>query len=141
MRIPMHCARVAYALLLKSSDYVSYSSRFIFRHRKMPPASFWHHTYSGKVLKVAQQPRQQCAWCLRWTTGRCDMRTYCCLLSAACENRTVAMVRNTIWTISTHTAVVVLSELQQRLAGTKPRACKYTQHVSFRYRRRRTVGR
>ena len=58
------------------------------------------------------------------------MRTYCCLLSAACENRTVAMVRNTIWTISTHTAVVVLSELQQRLAGTKPRACKYMQHVA-----------
>ena len=132
MRIPMHCARVAYALLLKSSDYVSYSSRFIFRHRKMPPASFWYHTYSGKkVLKVAQQPRQQCAWCLRWTTGRCDMRTYCCLLLAACENRPVAMVRNTIWKISTHTAVVllILSELRQRLAGTKPRACKNMQHV------------
>ena len=41
------------------------------------------------------------------------------------------VVRNTIWTISTHTAVVVvLSELQQRLAGTKPRACKYMQHVA-----------
>ena len=131
MRIPMHCARVAYALLLKSNDYVSYSSRFIFRHRKMPPASFWYHTYSGKVLKVAQQPRQQCAWYLRWTTGRCDTRTYCCLLLAACENRPVAMVRNTIWTNSTHTAVVllILSELRQRLAGTKPRACKYIQHV------------
>ena len=133
MRIPMHCcARVAYALLLKSSDYVSYSSRFIFRHRKMPPASFWYHTYSGKkVLKVAQQPRQQCAWCLRWTTGRCDMRTYCCLLLAACENRPVAMVRNTIWMISTHTAIVllILSELRQRLACTKPRACKNMQHV------------
>ena len=97
----------------------------------MPPASFWHHTYSGKVLKVAQQPRQQCAWCLRRTTGRCDMRMYCCLLLAACENRPVAMVRNTIWMISTHTAVVllILSELRQRLAGTKPRACKYMQHV------------
>ena len=47
------------------------------------------------------------------------------VFSAACENRTVAMVRNTIWTIPTHTAAVVLSELQQRLAGTKPRACKY----------------
>ena len=92
----------------------------------MPPASFWYHTYSCKVLIVAQQLRQQCAWCLRWTTGRCDMRTYCCLLLPARENRPVAMVRNTIWTISTHTAVVllILSELQQRLAGTKPRACK-----------------
>ena len=129
----MHCARVANALLLKSttsSDYVSYSSRFIL-HRKMPPASFWYYTYSGKkVLKVTQQPRQQCAWCLRWTTDRCDMRTYCYLLLAACENRPVAMVRNTIWTISTHTAVAVLSELQQRLAGTKPRACKYIEHVA-----------
>ena len=98
----------------------------------MPPASFWYHTYSGKkVLKVAQQPRQQCAWCLRWTRGRCDMRTYCCLLLAACENRPVAMVRNTIWMISTQTAVVllILSELRQRLASTKPRACKYMQHV------------
>ena len=28
------CARAAYALILKSSNYVSYSSRFIFRHRK-----------------------------------------------------------------------------------------------------------
>ena len=133
MRIPMRwCARVAYALRLKSSDSVSYSSRFIFRHRKMPPATFWYHTYSDeKVSKVAQQPRQQCAWCLRRTTGRCDMRTYCCLLLAACENRPVAMVRNTIWMISTHTAVVllILSELRQRLAGTKPRACKNMQHV------------
>ena len=59
------CARAAYALILKSSDYVSYSSRFIFRHRKMPPASFWYHTYSSKVLIVAQQRRQQCAWCIR----------------------------------------------------------------------------
>ena len=127
------CARAAYALILKRSDYVSYSSRFIFRHR-MPPASFWYYTYSGKkVLKVTQQPRQQCAWCLRWTTDRCDMRTYCYLLLAACENRPVAIVRNTIWMISTHTAVgvvlLILSELRQRLAGTKPRACKYMQHV------------
>ena len=52
-------------------------------------------------------------------------------LSQNRENRTVAMVKNTIWTISTHTAVaVVLSELQQRLAGTKTRACKYMQHVA-----------
>ena len=33
MQIPMHCARVAYALLRKSSDYVSYSSRFISRQK------------------------------------------------------------------------------------------------------------
>ena len=56
------CARAAYALILKSSDHVSYSSRFIFRHRKKAPASFWYHTYSSKkVLIVAQQRRQQCA--------------------------------------------------------------------------------
>ena len=64
----------------------------------------------------------------------CENRTVAMVrntICAACENRTVAMVRNTIWTISTHTAVVVvLSELQQRLAGTKPRACKYMQHVA-----------
>ena len=44
------------------------------------------------------------------------MRKYYCPLLAAYENRTVAMVRNTHWTISTHTAVVVLlSDLEQRL--------------------------
>ena len=44
--------------------------------------------------------------------------TYCCPLLAACKNRSVAMVRKTIWTISTHTAVVVLlCELQKRMAG------------------------
>ena len=65
------------------------------------------------------------------------MRTYCRPLLAACENRAVAMVRNTIWTISTHSAVVLLllSELQQRLAG-QPRAWMgshvraYMQHVA-----------
>ena len=49
------CARAAYALILKSSDCVSYSSRFIFRHRKMPPASFWYHTCSSKVLIRAKR--------------------------------------------------------------------------------------
>ena len=50
-----------------------------------------------------------------------------CPRLAACENRTVAMVKNTIWTISTHTAaVLLLSELQKRLAG-QPRA--YMRHV------------
>ena len=84
----------------------------------MPPACFWYHTYSS-IEVVARQRRQQCAWCIRWTTttvGRCDMRKYCCPLLAAYENLTVAVVRNTNWTISTHTAVVVvLSELEQRL--------------------------
>ena len=61
------------------------------------------------------------------------MRTYCCPLLVASENRNVATVRNTIWTTSTHTAavvvvVVVLSELQQRLAGSDVRA--YMQHVA-----------
>ena len=44
------------------------------------------------------------------------MRKYCCPLLATYENRTVAMARNANWTMSTHTAIVVLlSELEQRL--------------------------
>ena len=62
-----------------------------------------------------------------------DMRTYCCPLLGAYENRTVAMVRNTIGTISTYSSsittvvVLLLSELRKRLAG-QPQA--YMRHVA-----------
>ena len=51
----------------------------------------------------------------RVTETRCDMRKYCCPLPAAYEKRTAAMVRNTNWTISTLTVVVLLSVLEQLL--------------------------
>ena len=108
-------------ILTRTSSDLSYPSHFISKDKKVPSASFSYHTYGS--IKVSPPWRQQCVWCIKWMTARrYDMRTYCCPLLTASENRTVARIRNIIWAISILTAVVAqLFELQKRLAG-QPRA-------------------